>query len=149
MWRGRRWVWVLSCVRRVMLAVRCCWSGRLRSGRVGLASWVQKDNAERARVEHITAASTVEHDQGKQGLAQRISQANCKAGALPAELHPRGGDPLTCGFHPSGGSRSVARRGDRERDDLGAGCGRRATRLYERAGMRVEDRFDFWVKRLG
>jgi hypothetical protein len=26
---------------------------------------------------------------------------------------------------------------------------RRATRLYERAGMRVEDRFDFWVKRLG
>jgi hypothetical protein len=24
-----------------------------------------------------------------------------------------------------------------------------ATRLYERAGMRVEHRLDFWVKRLG
>jgi hypothetical protein len=24
-----------------------------------------------------------------------------------------------------------------------------ATRLYERAGMRVEHRFDFWRKRLG
>jgi hypothetical protein len=40
-------------------------------------------------LEHITAKPTVLRDQGKQPLAQRISQANCKAGALPAELHPR------------------------------------------------------------
>ncbi len=40
-------------------------------------------------LEHITVTSTVRRDQGKQALAQRMSGANCKAGALPAELHPR------------------------------------------------------------
>src|SRR6266508_3491279 len=119
MWRGRRWVWVLSCVRRVMLVVRCCWSGRLRSGRVGLASQVQKEDAERAQVEHITAASTVERDQGKRPLAQRISRANCKAGALPAELHPL--EPtLSCGFAVGGQFEpSTRRRVDHGRGRLG------------------------------
>jgi hypothetical protein len=68
--------------------VRSYWSGRLRSGRVRLESWAPNEAPSRSQVEHITATSTVLRDQGKRRLAQRISLANCKAGALPAELHP-------------------------------------------------------------
>jgi hypothetical protein len=38
----------------------------------------------------VTTALTVLRDQPKWPLAESIAMANCNAGALPAELHPRG-----------------------------------------------------------
>jgi hypothetical protein len=69
--------------------VRCCWSDEVSCGRVSRTSCREKETPGRAQLEHITAALTVGRDQGKRPLAQRIVGENCKAGALPAELHPR------------------------------------------------------------
>jgi GNAT superfamily N-acetyltransferase len=126
------------------------WRGR------GIGAWLlrriermaRERRDDRTRGDRTLEVSAPHADRAFRQLAQRegYRQGRSSWPSSPSAATGEGWAWRSCGT----GSRSCTGRGERQvwvYVDTENRTG--ATRLYERAGMRVEHRLDFWVKHLG